>query len=189
MLLLLKEHKLGSDCARWQRWCPSDKTLLFTTALCSCLQVSFMERPLMLSGRKIFTLFIKVLAAQKSCWSWPLLLIRGGTFPHSHCLNGCQWGIKWNFINNALTGLSPSMGRGRFCAGGFAPEPPPHYGGVSTSQPLQHCPHTRLTRGFPQAGRTWLHPRALFFSQVSFSSNLVYWEIGSFSPLFMVRGQ
>lgn len=156
-------------------------------AFCSCLQVSFMEQSLMLSGRKIFTLFIKVLAVQKSCWSWLLLLIRRGTFPHSHCLNGCQGGIKWNFINNALTGLSLSMGRGRFCAG-ICTRASPLWWSKHFTAP-QHCPHTRLTRGFPQAGGTWLHPIAPFFSQVSFSSNLVYWEIGSFSSFFMVRGQ
>lgn len=86
-------------------------------ALVSCLQVSFIEQSLMLPGRKIWTLFILVLVTQKSCWSPPLLLIRRGTFLHNHCLNGCQGGIKWKFINKALTGLSLTMVRGCLCAG------------------------------------------------------------------------
>lgn len=159
--------------------------ILWTKAfsLCFILQVSH-KGHLMLSGRKIFTLFfIKVLAMQKSCWSRLLLLIRGGTFPHSHCLNGCQGGIKWNFINNTLTGLSLTMGKGCFCVG-ICTRASPHYSGVSTSQPLTHWPHTRLTRGFPGAGGTWLHPRVW----ILFRSNFVYGEIGSFSHLFYGHG-
>lgn len=60
----------------------------------------------------------------------------------------------------------------------------PHYSGVSTSQPLTHCPHTRLTRGFPGASGTRLHPRV----RVLFRSNFAYGEIGSFSHLFYGHG-
>lgn len=149
----------------WTKVASFGQSTFVCAAFCSCLQVSFTEQPLMLSGRKIFTLFfIKVLAVEKSCWSPLLLLIRGGTFPHSYCLNGCQKGIKWNFINNALTGLSLSMERGRFCVGICALASPRSFLWWSKHfTALQHCPPNLPNKGIPSSWGNLVTPQSPIF--------------------------
>lgn len=53
---LLLQQKVGGICD-WAKVASFGQNTFVCAAFCPCLQVSFMEQPLMLSGRKIFTLF------------------------------------------------------------------------------------------------------------------------------------
>lgn len=74
-----------------QKWHHSDKVLLFAGLSGACLQVPFMELPLILSGRKIFPSFYEGISrTERAAEPGHCGALGAGTFSNRHCLNGCQ---------------------------------------------------------------------------------------------------
>lgn len=139
-------------------FCNVGQVLLLASSFCSCLQVSFYGA--------LFNAFRKEDLIKVLAWTEKLLILtivahsRRDISPQSlfKWLSGV---IKVNSINNGLSGLSPSVGRGCLCvgicirAGPFMVE--------WTLHSHQHSSIHFLTRGFPQLGELSSIPKPYFF--------------------------
>lgn len=158
----------GNSLCEGQRWHHLDKGLLFASSFCPCLQVSFMLSSLMLSGKKIFSLFYESIS-----WTEKLLIltivapsqrdISSLSLFQMKCiyLNCCKGGHKGKVHKQWPTGLSPSVGRGHLCVGICI-----RAGSLMVEGELHSHQHSlihSLIVGLPQLGETSYIPKLYFF--------------------------